>query len=235
MTRSRLAALPLLLLTGISSLGCTGTETGNPPRATVSLGLESSDDQRFSVGTGGAGVNITAARVGVQRLAFTKCSDQAVTPVAEGVAVDLRSGEAEFDVPQQPLCWVELQLASRDLAWATVHPGSSPELSFGLAGLTTRRAPLFIEDDTTPPVAFRPLTFDVTPSTELLLSLDVASALSFDEVEQLPTDNDGQVLINDQLNGAILANIRQRWASSWRLYAVDDSGRLELIATGEAP
>jgi len=49
----------------------------------------------------------------------------------------------------------------------------------------------------------------------------------------VPPDNEGAVVITSQLNGPILANIRQRWASSWSLYAVSGSGGLELIATGQ--
>jgi hypothetical protein len=235
MTRSRLSALPLLLLTAIAGLGCAGTETGNPPRATVAFGLVSSDAPHFSVGTDGAGVQVTALRIGVQALAFTRCSDQAVTTVTAGVAVDLRSDESVFEVPEQPTCWVELKLEPRNIGWANVHPQSSSELSLGLAGLTTDRAPLFIEDNAMLPVGFRPSMLEVKPGTRLVVELDVAKALRFDEIEQLPADNRGEVVIGGQLNGPILTNIRQRWASSWTLYAVDASGTPELIATGEAP
>jgi hypothetical protein len=235
MTRSRLIVTTWLLLIGISNLACsTGTETGNPPAATVSFGVDSSNDDLFSIGSDGAGVQITAAHIGVQQLAFTECNAQAVTEVAQAVTIDLRDGESVFDVPPQQLCAVELSLESRDIDWADVHPGSDTELSFGIAGLTTLAAPLFIEDDATPAVVFRPAMFDVTPGSELLLSLDVATALSFDEVGQTPPDNDGEVVITGAANEPVLANIRQRWASSWSLYAVTTSGGLEIIATGEA-
>jgi hypothetical protein len=234
MRRSRLVVLPWLLLTGISDLGCTGTETGNPPRASVSLRLESSDAQRFSVGTGGAGVQIKEAKIGIQQLSFVKCDDQATTQVAKAVTVDLRGSESVFEVPEQPLCAVELRLEPRDLGWANVHAGANSKLSLGIAGLTTLTAPLFIEDDAPLPVVFRPSSFEVTPGTELVLSLDVATALSFDEVEQLPRDNDGEVVVASQQNTPILANIRQRWASSWSLHAVNGSGVSKLVATGQA-
>lgn len=234
MTRSRLAALPLVLLTGIFGPGCSGTETGNPPRATLSFGLESSDEQHFSIGSEGTGVAITAARIGVQQLDFTQCSDQAVSQVAATQTVDLRGAEGVFEPPEQSICWVELRFASRDIAWASVHPGSSPALSLGIAGLTISGAPLFIEDDATPTVAFRPTTFAVTPGTKLLLSLDVAKALSFDEIQQLTPDEAGAMVVSAQQNASVLTSIQQRWASSWRLYTVDTSGSLELVAPGEA-
>ena len=103
-----------------------------------------------------------------------------------------------------------------------------------LTNSVTDATRIVVLTDATPPVVFRPSTFDVTPGTELVLSLDVATALSFDEIEQLPPDANGEVVITNQLNGPILLNIRQRWASSFRLYAVNGSGGLDLIATGEA-
>jgi hypothetical protein len=236
MTRSRLVALPLLLLTGISGLACTGTETGNPPKATVVFGLESSDQQHFSIGSDGTvtGVGITAARIGIERLEFTQCSDQATSQVAAAQTVDLRDGEGVFELPEQSICWVELRFAARDIAWARVHAGASPELSLGMAGLTISGAPLFIEDDATPAVVFRPSTFPVTSGSKLVLSLDVARALSFDEVQQLTPDDAGALVVSVQQNAPVLTSIQQRWASSWSLYAVDGSGGWELVAPGEA-
>lgn len=234
MKRSRLFGLPLLLLTGISGLACTGTETGNPTKARVTFNLESSDDKQFSIGQAGAGVNIREARIGMKQLGFTACGEQAATQVAAAMMVDLRSGEAAFEVPAQQVCQIELALQSRNLGWAKIHPGSEAALSIGIAGLTAGGAPLFIEDSATPTVTFRPSRLEVKPGSELVFSLDVAKALSFDEIAQLTPDAQGEFVITGQLNGPILANIEQRWASSWSLYTVNDSGGLELVAPGEA-
>jgi len=233
MTRSRLL-LPWLLLMGIFDPGCAGTETGNPPRASLSLSLESSDAQHFSIGSAGAGVKITEAQIGIRQLALTECNAQAVTEVAQGVTVNLRGGESAFEVPEQQLCVVELSFGPRDIGWASVDPGANPQLSLGVAGLTTVAAPLFIEDDATPLVVFRPSTFQVTADSQLILSLDVAKALNFGEIAQLSPNNAGDAVITSQLNGPILTNIHQRWAASWNLYAVSGGGGKQLIATGEA-
>jgi hypothetical protein len=232
--RSRRAALPLLLLTGISSLRCTGTETGNPPRATVSFALESSDEQHFAIGESGADINVSEARIGVAQLGLTQCSDQALTQVAAATSVDLRGGEGVFEAPEQSVCWLELELAPRDVGWAKVHPGAAPELSLGMAGVTALGRPLFIEDDATPRVVFRPSTFEIKPGSQLVLSLDVAKALSFDELQQLAPDNAGALVVSPQRNALIVTNIQQRWASSWSLYARNGAGERELVAPGAA-
>lgn len=234
MRRSRLALWPLLLLTGISELACTGTETGNPTKGRASFSLESSDDQHFPITGSGGGVHIANVIIGVQRLTFTQCQTQSLTSVAQATTVDLRDGKDVFEVPEQQLCSVELRLQPRDIGWGDIHSGSDRNLSLGIAGLTTMGAPLFIEDDATPSVVFRPASFEVTPETRLVISLDVAKALSFDEVEQLVPDANGEVTVDGQLNGAILANIQQRWATSWSLYTIDSAGQLELVAPGEA-
>jgi hypothetical protein len=234
MTCSRPVVLPFLL-TGVAQLACSGTETGNPPRATASFSLVSSDAQHFAVGAGGVGVEISQAHIGVQQLTFVRCADQALTQVAEAVSVDLLGGDSTFEVPEQALCAVELSFEPRDIGWAAVRPGSAPDLSFGLAGLTTLGVPLFIEDEATPRVVFRPTAFEVTPGTGLVLSLDVASALSFDDIEQLPPDNDAEVVISNQSNDPVLLDIRQRFAPSWSLWALSGSGSPELVASGAPP
>jgi hypothetical protein len=232
--RSRSFALPLLFLTGIADLACTGTETGNPTKSSVAFSLESSDDKHFSLGQDGAGINIASVRIGIQNLTFIACADQATTQVAQAVTVDLRSGESTFEVPQPQVCQIALTLEPRDLGWTQVHPGAEAKLSLGVAGLTTLGAPLFVEDGTTPAVVFRPPALPVKPGTELVLSLDVAKLLNFDELEQLTPDSSGEVAITGQLNGATLANIQQRWPSSWSLSTVNESGGLQLIVPGEA-
>lgn len=234
MRRSRLALWPWLLLIGTSELACTGTETGNPTKGRASFSLESSDHQHFPITGSGGGVHVENVIIGVQQLTFTQCQTQSVMSVAEAKSVDLRDGKDVFEVPEQRICNVELRLEARDIGWADVHSGSDRDLSLGIAGLTTMGAPLFVEDDATPPVVFHPAPFEVTPETQLVISLDIAKALSFDEVEQAVPDPNGEVIVDGQVNGSILANIQQRWATSWSLYTVNESGGLDLVASGEA-
>jgi hypothetical protein len=223
----------LLLLTGIAEPGCTGTETGNPPRASISFALTSSDAKQFSVGEGGEGVEITAAHLGVKQLAFSRCGESAMLPAAQDVSVDLRDGKTTFEVPEGSMCVVYLILEPRDIDWASIHPAATAPLSLGIAGLTTAQAPLFVEYDAAPAsVAFLPDALEVKPGTELVLTLDIAKALNFSDVVQAPLDNDGAVVFSSQENASQLAGVLQRWSTSWSLYSVDSAGGSKLVANG---
>jgi hypothetical protein len=198
------------------------------------LGLSSSNEQLFSLGSDGDGLPITEAQIGIQQLAFVDCDEQAVTQVAGAVTVDLLDGDSVFEAPLlQSLCEAVLSLEPRDIGWTEVRPESSPQLSLGVAGLTTSATPWFVEDDAALSVTFRPAPFEVTAATEFVLSLDVATALNSDEVQQLTPDENGELVVTSQQNESVLLNIRQRWTSSWNLYATNSAGELELIAAGE--
>lgn len=212
-----------VLVLGLWPLGCTGTETGNPPRPTLSFQIESSAPMSVSPGTSGPGISITETRINVSEVSLIRCEDDGRELVIRETVVDLAAGDGSFELPDGDFCGLSLNLTAGDLDWGAIRPNFSSDLSCALAGTTSADVPLFIQEAAPLGVMFvAEGGLAPAPGTHLALALDLAELLDSDLIESLNPNGSGEVSIDVQFNPNELENVRLRFAPSWRLYQVDE-------------
>jgi hypothetical protein len=207
-------AVPSLLAALL--LSCSGTETGNPPDAKLSVGLHSSRTDEVGVRTS-ATLEVTQAKLGFRALELVSCEQDGTQLVSDPRLLDLFESEP-WSLAAGPYCTVHLALAPIAPGEAAVHVEFVDRA--GQRFSYVREAPLDLTLDFVEP-------HPVAAGDVLTLSLDVGLLLGG---KDLPPGSGSITVLSPTSNANQFGPVDAALASSLNVYSGADGEGLLTVS-----
>ncbi len=215
MPRFSVLVAPLLL--SLLPLGCTGTETGNPEVAQVSLSLISQQPGHISVGDSSfdtaSELLVSSGQLRVDSLTLLPCLSSDL-PSTLSFEVKSLGSRRIAEVPVGDYCGLSLER----------HDGSAPSLELRATVPETQQLVEFQVIAQQELVLTYDLPFTIEKDSRLIIGIDLAYAISEGSLSELIPNQQGETVLVDETNNWWLAEeISNQLPGAMGLY-VDENG-----------